>query len=493
MTTLDQNAPILVGIGVVNQRFDDHREAKEPLALMVDAARAAEADAGAPGVLTQLDRIYTPKGRWKYTNPAGAIARSVGADHALSSLAHIGVLQQSLIGDACRRIADGEISSAAVIGGEAGYRVLRATIAGEAADEQETPGEPDEVLKPHVPLRNGAEHAAGLTEAVGAYAIIESAFRAAHGWSVDDHRDRLARLYADFSRIAGRNPFAWSREPVDVGAIRNPSPKNPMLAFPYTKRHVSSWNVDQASALIFCSAAKAESLGIPRSRWVRPLASSEANFMMDLSVRPSLAEVPGARIAGLAALKAAGVASAALDLLDLYTCFPVAVEVYAEALGIPLDRPDLTVTGGMPFAGGPLNNYVLQATCRMAQMLRDRPGDVGLVTSVSGILTKQGFGVWTGGEARAAPFNFLDVTEEVRRSVNIKSLATEYAGPARIAGYTVLHPATKPPRAVVVADIDQERRAISWSEDPAVTSAFEGGAEFVGRPVSVNGSAFRLC
>jgi acetyl-CoA C-acetyltransferase len=486
------NTPVLVGIGVVNQRQGDHRAAKEPLVLMTDAVGAAAVDSGAQAILPELERIYVPKGRWQYTNPAGAIAALVGADRAVSVLAHIGVLQQTLIGDACRRIAEGEISVAAVVGGEASYRILRARIAAAVLDDDAGVDEPDEIMKPHDPMQNPSERAAGLAEAVGSYAIVESAYRAAHGWSVDEHRDRLAALYASFSRIAADNPYAWRRETIAAESIRNPSAKNAMLAFPYTKLHVSSWNVDQAAALIFCSAARAGALGISKDKWVLPLASTESNFMMDVSVRPSVAEVPGAQIAGRAALNAAGVTADRLDLLDLYTCFPVAVETYAEAIGIPLDRPDLTVTGGMPFAGGPLNNYVLQATARMGQMLRAKAGAVGLVTSVSGLLTKQGFGVWTSSRDLGRPFQFIDVSAEVKSKAKVKKVVPDYAGLARVAGYTVLHRPSQPDRAIVVVDIDEAHRAVAWSEDPRVAAAMEGADEFVGREVSVSGGRFGL-
>src|SRR5690606_27749788 len=148
---------------------------------------------------------------------------------------------------------------------------------------------------------------------------------------------------------------------------------NPMQAFPYTRNHCSTWNVDQAAALLLCSMGRARELGIPQSTWIYPLASVESNHMVAVSARAGLAECPGARITGRAALKAAGLATADIDLIELYSCFPLAVQTYAEGLGLSLER-DLTVTGGMPFAGGPYNNYFLQATCRAAELLREGRG-----------------------------------------------------------------------------------------------------------------------
>ena len=117
--------------------------------------------------------------------------------------------------------------------------------------------------------------------------------------------------------------------------------------------------------------------------------------------------------------------------MELYSRFPIAVELYAEELGIPVER-DWTVTGGMPFAGGPLNNYVLQSSCRMAELLRERPGSSGLVSSVSGYLTKQGFGVWST-EPGPRGFGFADVSAQVAAQMKPLTVNAEANGEGRSA------------------------------------------------------------
>ena len=159
---------------------------------------------------------------------AGLVAAAVGASNATTVLAKIGILQQTLMADACHRIAKAEIAAAAVVGGEAGYRILRSNVTGTKVAETTDDGEPHETMRPHDRMQNPAETRAGLSGAVDSYAIIESAYRAAHGWSVEDHRDRLASLYATFSNIAAENPNAWKREVVDAKTIRNPSPATDM-------------------------------------------------------------------------------------------------------------------------------------------------------------------------------------------------------------------------------------------------------------------------
>jgi acetyl-CoA C-acetyltransferase len=470
-----------VGIGVATQREDDPSRAAEPLDLMLAAVRNAGADASADAraLLAGVGRIAVPQGRWRYRNPGGDIARAIGADAAVSVLGSVGVLQQTLIGDACRAIADGETDTTLVVGGDAGYRILRANFLGTRAAERQQEDTPAVRLEPAAELRDPAELRAGVKLPVGLYAMMESAYRAKHGWSVDEHRDRLAAMYSRFSHIAAENPHAWNRERFDAPAIRDPSQRNAMQAFPYTKLHCSTWNVDQAGALLLCSAARADALGIAHEQRIHPRASTESNHMVHVSARVDLAACPGAGIAGRAALDASGLSIADVDLLDLYTCFPIAVEVYAEELGIPLER-DLTVTGSMAFAGGPFNNYVIQATCRIAELLRAGRGRHGLVSSVSGVLTKQGIGLWSREPARDG-FALRDVTDEVAHAVPVKRVVESATGSATIAGYTVLHERGRPPRGVAIVDVGDARTVVD-TVDGALVAQMES-AEMCGAPV----------
>ena len=487
-----ERTPVLVGIGTATQREDDFERALEPMDLMLQAVAAAGADSGSEQALRGAQSIAVPRGRWSYANPAGEIARRIGAVHAVTVLADVGVLQQSLIGEACARIARGESHTTLVAGADCGWRLLRAQMAGQPASERRQQDAPDIVLAPQSELRHAAERRAGLKMPVGLYAIIESALRASQGVSVSDHRDRLARLGERFSRIAAQNPHAWQRRAFAATDIRDASQRNPMQAFPYTRAHCSTWNVDQAAALLFCSAARASELGIERSRWIYPLASTESNHMLPVSAREHLHDCPGARIAGQAALDALGLRAEEVDLIELYSCFPVAVEVYAEALGFTLDSLldlDLTVTGGMPFAGGPYNNYVLQATCRAAELMRAGQGRTALVSSVSGVLTKQGFGVWSTDPGRA--FVHVDVSNEVASEARALEVLNEYSGPGRVAGFTVLHGRGQEPRGVAVVTTPSGQRTLATTTDAALIARMQL-EEFVGRGVQIHANEVML-
>ncbi|MCG3171386.1 MAG: hypothetical protein CALGDGBN_02998 [Pseudomonadales bacterium] len=491
MHSIDPRTPVLVGIGTVQQQERDPARAHEAVQLMIDAVHAALADSGASALGAAVERICVPQGMWSYGDPARLIAHAIGAGTATTVCAKVGILQQSLIADVCTRIAAGRIDSGIVVGGEARYRALQAQIAGVEAPETPCTDTPDEVLEPAAELLLPEEIGSGLgMMPVGYYAVVESAFRAAQGLTVDAHRDRIAALYSRFSEIAAANPHAWKRERVDARTIRDASARNRMLAFPYTKLHNPSWNVDQAAALLFCSAGRATELGIPPRQWVFPRASTESNHMLALSQRAELHRLPGVRIAGERALAASGLRVADLDLIELYSCFPVAVELYAAELGIPAER-DWTVTGGMPFAGGPLNNYVLQATARVAELLRAGAGANALVSSVSGYLTKQGFGVWSRTPGPGG-FVFADVSAEVAAASEPRRVVAPVDdGPALIRGYTVMYHEDQRVCAVAVLDLPEGTRTLAATRDPLAMDRMES-EECCGRAVRLGGGEFVL-
>jgi acetyl-CoA C-acetyltransferase len=263
-----------------------------------------------------------------------------------------------------------------------------------------------------------------------------------------------------------------------------------MQAHPYTRRMVSSWTVDQAAALFVCTARTARELGLDPARWVVPLVAVESNHMPSLTSRPDLTRGAAMATMAEAATAATGVAMADVEHLDLYSCFPIAVTMAAEGLGVPAGR-DLTLTGGMPFAGGPFNNYVFQATCRAADRLvgGTQPSHA-LVSCVSGLYTKQGFTLWSSA-APTRPFSLVDVTDQVRELEPELPVATVAAGPGTIAGCTVLYDGGVPNRAVAVVDLEDGTRTTCGSSDASVIGTLVS-EEGVGRSVVVDQGSFRL-
>jgi len=475
------HTPVLVGVGIAMQREDDPALAAEPIDLMIDAVHAAGTDLGNQQVLQEVDTIAVPRGRWSYRNPAGDVAKAIGATSAKTIVSSVGVLQQTLIANACEQIAAGEISIALVTGADAGYRILRGRISGVDFSERQQDDDPDIQLAPTAELRHPAELAAGLSMPVGLYAILDSARRAAMGVSIAEHQERMALTYARFSEVAASNPHAWDHVARTAHDIRNPDVRNPIQAFPYTRSHCSAWNVDQAAALIFCSAAKAEALDIDPSRWVFPVVSTESNHMVAVSARKDLSQCRGAEETVRAALDFAGLKASEINLFELYSCFPVAVEAFADCLGLTPEQ-DRTVTGSMAFAGGPYNNYYLQAVCRMAELLRKGPARTTLMSCVSGVLTKQSVAIWSSDPPNQA-FARIDVSDRVASAVDTIDVASTYSGIAHVAGSTVVHRRGQAPQVVALVDT-RTGRAFATSESEALVDSFQRD-EWIGQAVRV--------
>lgn len=479
---------MLVGVGTAAQRLEDPSDSEEAVGLMAQALVGAADDAGAGELIGRLDQVRVTKGTWGYSDPARWVADAVGANQARSFLADVGILQTAVMGDAAASIASGSADVVAVVGGEAKYRGLRASITGvDAPDTGQGGAAPDDFVAPHGMIISRAEIDTGLVMATHHYAMIENARRFADGQTIDQHRDVVAGLWARFAQVAAANPDAWFRDGLDAAAIATPENGNRMLAWPYTKWHNSQWNVDQAAALIFCSAGTARALGISPDRWVFPWAAAESNHMVPVTERPELHRSPGFAHAGRALSGHLGMAPRDADHVDLYSCFPIAVRTQALELELDPGR-DLTVTGGMTWAGGPLNNYVIQAAVKLAQVLRDDPGSTGLLTSISGMITKQGVSMWSA-EPPAQPFANIDVTEAVAVELQPKPYRTGDNERAEVVSYTVIWGREGPERAVAIGEFPDGARTLLVSAAPAVMSAAVAG-EFCGRGViaSADGS-----
>src|SRR5437660_556545 len=386
MKELTPNTPVIVGIGFEQETSQDPTQCAEPWQLMLRAVRRRGADAGSETVLAQIESISVPQGMWEYRNPGRLIADTLGCPSARSILSDLGVLQLSLLSDLCRAIAAGEQHVGVITGGEAKFRELRGAITGQPVANTEQPQgtpSPDMHHTSSDPWASDLEARAGLSSPVELFAIIESALRYQQGLDVEEHRDRIAQLYSRFSEVAAGNPHAWRREPVSPRAIRDPSPRNTMLAFPYTKRHSSQWNVNQAVAIFVCSVARAARLGLERDGWIFPLAAAQSKHVVPLPQQRLLHTHPGTVLAGERALALAGVSARDVDAAELYSCFPAAIQSFARDLKVAEACP-WTVTGAMPFAGGPYNSFSLEGVARMVEVLRGGGSErrIGLVSNL---------------------------------------------------------------------------------------------------------------
>jgi acetyl-CoA C-acetyltransferase len=276
------------------------------------------------------------------------------------------------------------------------------------------------------PLVDEIENARGVRLPVHVYPLFEVALRARLGLSVDDHIARVGSLWSAFSDVAATNPNAWIRTPLSGTEITVASAENRMIAWPYTKRLCSNNQVDQGAAVIITSVAAAERAGVPRDRWVFLHAGAEAIDHWNVSHRVDLCSSPALRTAGRDAFALAGIASDDIAHIDLYSCFPAAVQIGAIELGlipaadtngegwggVGATRP-LTVTGGMTFAGGPLNNYPTHGLATMVETLRNDAGSVGLCTANGGYTTEHAVLIASTEPPAAGAYRYSNPQAEV--------------------------------------------------------------------------------
>jgi acetyl-CoA C-acetyltransferase len=489
MTAPAPNTPVIIGVGFCQEKLDDAAASAEAVQLMIRAVRDAARDAGSDAILAQLESISVEQGMWQYRNPGKLIADAVGCPGAHSILADLGVLQLTPLFNLFDAIAAGEQQIGVVTGGEAKYRELRAKIAGVAVSNtvqgDDTP--PPDVYHPTPdPFATDVEAQAGIMMPVELFAVIESAIRHSRGLTPDQHRDEIAALYSSFSEIASHNPHAWSRDIVPADEIRNAGGKNAMLAFPYTKKHNSQWNVNQAAAIIVCSYGKAKALGLDESRFIYPVSAAQSRHVVCLAQQKQLHSHPGTVLAGQRAYQLAGISHRDIVAADLYSCFPSSVQSFAYDLQLDGVCP-WSVTGSMAFAGGPYNHGALDGVARMVEVLRDKAHSqpqYGLTSNLSGIFGKQAVAI-LANRPNPQGYAFADITDEVAAVDLPLPVTGNYTGPARIAGYTVVFNKDEPSHAFAYCDTpDGARTVVRNTDKPLLQQMMQ--EEFVGRTITIH-------
>ena len=486
--SVDPRTPVLIGYGQVNHRdeIDPDTPSVEPLDLMVAAAREA-ADARVLEAVDSVRVVHMLSAH--YRNPGLLLGERIGAAanfHSLYSTVG-GNVPQSLVNKACLDIQQGRVGVVLLAGGET-WRTrtgLKAKGARLEWTQQDESVPLPEVADDNVAMFGEAEIRIKLDRPSYVYPMFEQAVRIANGESVTDHGKRVSELWSRFNAVAVGNPHAWIRKPVTADEIWQPGPQNRMISWPYTKLMNSNNMVDQGAALILTSVEQATRLQIPAERWVFPHAGTAAHDTPAIAERDELHRSAAIRIAGARALQLAGLGTDDIDYVDLYSCFPSAVQVAAAELGLELDDPDrpLTVTGGLTFAGGPWSNYVMHSIATMAELLVSNPGRRGLISGNGGYLTKHSFGIYS--TEPPAEFRWEDVQPAVDREPTRRGLL-EWEGVGTVESWTTPFDRDgQPEKAFVAVRTSDGSRALALISDPA-SAAVTVSEDIAGAKVAVS-------
>jgi acetyl-CoA C-acetyltransferase len=472
---VDPRTPVLIGYGQVNHRdeIDPATRSVEPLDLMVAAARKA----GDSRVLEAVDSVRVVNIlSAHYRDPGLLLGQRIGAGDFTTLYSPVGGnVPQSLVNQACRDIQGGRAGVVLVAGAETwrtrrGLRAKGSKLEWTAEDASVPMAE---VTGKDVPMAGDAEIRIKLDRPAFVYPLFEQALRIANGESVDGHRRRIAELWARFNAVAVDNPNAWIQKAVTAEEIAQPGPQNRMISWPYTKLMNSNNMVDQGAALILTSVEHAQRLQVPAERWVYPQAGTDAHDTPAIAERAELHRSPAIRIAGARALALAGLGSDGIDGIDhvdLYSCFPSAVQVAAAELGLPTDDParPLTVTGGLTFAGGPWNNYVTHSIATMAELLVANPGRRGLISANGGFLTKHSFGVY--GTEPPTQFRWEDTQPTVDREPTRVGLV-EWEGVGTVEAWTTpFNRDGAPEKAFLAVRTPEDARTLAVIADPVAAA-----------------------
>lgn len=472
---------ILVGVGQLrHNREKDPSQALEPLELIERATHLAAHDAGlSDRTLTELDVVGVVQVvSWAYDDVAAALARRLGADHAKAFESGVGGHQPvAVLADLAARIATGEADLALLCGGEAQSSL---ELLGAHRDPAAAPGWSH---SPGGPIPFSRETGGtepmwdlGLVGPTRVYPLWENALRARLRQSFIESQAASASLYARFSQLAAANDAAWNTQPLTADEVAEVTARNRMICYPYPLLMNALNRVDQAAAVLVASSDTADRLGIPDARRIHLRSTALDADCEDVLERDSYVRAPGAERALDAALAKADLAAAELDVVDLYSCFPVVPKLGRLHLGMEKDV-DLTATGGLTSFGGPHNNYSSHALVSVVRRLRSRPG-TGLVYAQGEYLTKHGAAVLSSA---AGPYAGSQAPQEEHGPVRVDAT---YVGPLTVETYTVEYDREgRPARGYVLGRTPDGRTGVrvSKSDDATLRALVDPDVEAVGR------------
>jgi len=408
---VDPRTPVVVGVGQFTERIDDPGyRGMSSVELATEAVHAALADTGADvAAVAKAIEVFAGLRQFEICTPFSkpplgasdnyvrSVAQRVGADPARAVLESIGGNgPQKLVTEFAGAIAAGEVEVALVLGSEPGSTAKYFAKRADKPDFTEHVGGQledrgygfEQYMSEYT-----AKH--GLTGAPVQYGLLDNARRAKLGLSVSDYRQQMAELFAPFSKIAAKNPFSSSPVERSVEEIVTVTDDNRMICDPYPRLLVARDTVNQGAAAILMSVEAARRLGVPEEKWVY-LHGHADQTEQELLDREDLSVSFSAKQSVAEALRVAGIGIDEVSTFDLYSCFPYPVFAVCDEFGLAGDDPrGLTLTGGLPYFGGPGNSYSLHGVAETVAEMRDKPGSFGLVGANGGVMSKYSVGVYS--------------------------------------------------------------------------------------------------
>jgi acetyl-CoA C-acetyltransferase len=480
-----ERIPVIIGIGQINDRPGDPDDGLDSLGLMIAALKEAEGDAGGD-VLGKLDSlgIVDQISFRQLGNLCVPLAEAIGSHPKFNfqSPAPHGDTPIRLLNDAANRIGAGEVSLAAVVGGEA----LR-TAAGRAAKAAQGDDKSYNAIR-KVATRKEPDYAQrhGLAAPVDVYPLYENAGRAAYGQSLIEGQTESATIWAGMSDVAAANEGAWIRKPSSAVDILRQDEKNRPIAFPYSKLMVANSSVNQGAAFIVASLAEARRRGVAEDRLIYVGMGAAAKEAPSILHRDRYDRSVSMETAILRTLELNKMAANDFDHVELYSCFPCVPKMARRILDWPLDNP-ATVFGGLTFGGGPIANYMSHAVVGMVEKLRGG-GRNGFLFANGGFATDNHCIVLSRDPVAAAAFpqDYDYQAEAEAKRAPVPVLDEGYEGAAAVETYTVFYGRDGAPKGgVVVAKTPEGKRTLAHidvGDDVALAFFTNGAAEPVGTP-----------
>ncbi|MBK5100490.1 MAG: hypothetical protein JJE15_05780 [Desulfobacteraceae bacterium] len=481
-----KEVPVLVGVGQFTNRSKDPGSAGDPIDYMVECAKRAADDAHAGNILPKLDSIGVIQVMSRnYRHELKRLPETIGAHPKDFFYTTTGAtIPQILTARLCERISKGQSEIGLICGGEAFHS--------SAKPDWEKLTAPDYERFPYPLLGDRRDHATtnerryGLHVPSNAYALFANAFRSSENLQLDQYIRNTALMCERLSKVAQNNEYAWFRDGKSASEIFNITNDNRIINYPFTKYMNAIMNVDQAAALLIMSERKANEVGVPEDKRIYLIGSSEAYDKWYISDRVNYYSAPGLKLAFSKAFHDAGITKDDIEFWDLYSCFPVTLQIAIKTLNLP-DTVTPTIIGGLPYFGGPGNHYSLHAICEMVRLLREFPEKKGVVQCLSWQMCKFAVGVYSG--MRPNEFH-LTPSEEYKHTIEDqfpnRTILEEARGKFILETYVVsFDKEERPFSAVVIANNEKGERIFAINEHDAPLMLSMTTNEPIGKKVVV--------